>query len=70
MDEEIIRMRAHIDQTRAGVERTLRSMPPADVASLVKACAGARFDEMNERVRLLVGLLAVVAVFQLLEEGP
>lgn len=65
MDGEVLRMLAHIDQTRSELRETLAGIPTAQIAALIKTCAAARFDELDEKHRLLVGLLAVACIFDL-----
>jgi hypothetical protein len=49
------------------VRRALAELGDDGVIALVKSCSGNRIDELDERTRLLVGLLAVVAIFHLNE---
>jgi hypothetical protein len=70
MDAEVLKLHAHIDQTRSHMRETLRQMPTPEVTALIKVCAGARFDELDEKERLLVGLLAVTCIFELRLNPP
>ncbi len=46
---------------------TLDAMPASDKAALIRTCAGGDLTGLDERTALLVGLLAVVAIFDLSE---
>jgi hypothetical protein len=65
MDREVQRLLAHLDQTRSEVREALTQMTTPQVATLIKACAGARFDDLDDKQRLLVGLLAITCIFDL-----
>jgi hypothetical protein len=66
MDREVQRLQAHLDQTRSELREALSQMTTPQVAALIKACASARFDDLDDKERLLVGLLlAVTCIFDL-----
>jgi len=67
MDREVQRLLAHADQARATMRDTLDAMPASDKAALIRTCAGGDLTGLDERTALLVGLLAVVAIFDLSE---
>lgn len=67
MDRDVQRLLAHADQTRATMRDTLAAMPAADKAALIRTCASGDLAGFDERTALLVGLLAVVAIFDLSE---
>jgi hypothetical protein len=67
MDRGIQRLLAHADQTRATMRDTLAAMPASDKAALIRTCASGDLTDLDERTALLVGLLAVVAIFDLSE---
>ncbi|MCC6909683.1 MAG: hypothetical protein IT430_17240 [Phycisphaerales bacterium] len=67
MDRDVQRLVAHADQTRATMRDTLAEMPAADKAALIRTCAAGDLTGFDERTALLVGLLAVVAIFDLSE---
>ncbi len=67
MDAEVLRFLAHIDQTRSRMRDALVELDrPAQVA-LIKTCARGALNELDECERRLVGMLAVVAIFDLVE---
>ncbi|MCL4199554.1 MAG: hypothetical protein KJZ69_18825 [Phycisphaerales bacterium] len=65
MDREVQRLLAHADQTRATMRDTLAAMPTGEKAALIRTCAAGDLAALDERTALLVGLLAVVAIFDL-----
>ncbi len=67
MDREVQRLLAHADQARATMRDTLAAMPASDKAALIRTCAAGDLTGLDERTALLVGLLAVVAIFDLSE---
>lgn len=67
MDREVQRLLAHADQARTTMRDTLAAMPTADKAALIRTCAKGDLAALDERTALLVGLLAVVAIFDLSE---
>lgn len=67
MDRDVQRLLAHADQTRATMRDTLAAMPAAEKAALIRTCAAGDLASLDERTALLVGLLAVVAIFDLSE---
>ncbi len=67
MDREVQRLLAHADQARATMRDTLAAMPASDKAALIRTCAKGDLADLDERAALLVGLLAVVAIFDLSE---
>lgn len=69
MDREVQRLLAHADQTRSTMRDTLAQMPAAEKAALIRTCAAGDLASLDERTALLVGLLAVVAIFDLSESG-
>jgi hypothetical protein len=70
MDREVLKLLAHIDQTRSEVREALSQMTTLEVAALIKACAAARFDDLDDKARLLVGLLAITCIFDLKANLP
>jgi hypothetical protein len=67
MDRDVQRLLAHADQTRAAMRDTLAAMPTSEKAALIRTCARGDLAALDERTALLVGLLAVVAIFDLSE---
>lgn len=67
MDREVQRLLAHADQARATMRDTLAAMPASDKAALIRTCATGNLADLDERTALLVGLLAIVAIFDLSE---
>ena len=62
MDRELLRLLAHIDQTRADVRTALEGMARDDLVGLFRACTGGRLAGMDEPTVLLVGMLAALAI--------
>jgi hypothetical protein len=62
MDREVLKLMAHIDQTRAEVRTALDRMDPDDQIELFRDCAGGRLAGMDERLQQLVGMLAAMAI--------
>jgi hypothetical protein len=67
MDEEVLRLKAHVDQTRSEMRGIVTRMDPDETAEVIKTCARGELADLDERLQLLVGLLAVVAIFDLVE---
>ena len=67
MDREVQRLLAHSDQARATMRETLAAMPGAEKAALIQTCAHGELTNLDERTALMVGMLAVVAMFDLSE---
>ncbi len=67
MDRDVQRLLAHADQTRATMRDMLAAMPTTEKAALIRTCAAGDLAALDERTALLVGLLAVVAIFDLSE---
>ncbi|MCC6910224.1 MAG: hypothetical protein IT430_20010 [Phycisphaerales bacterium] len=67
MDRHVQRLLAHADQARATMRDTLAEMPASDKAALIRTCAAGDLAGFDERTALLVGLLAIVAIFDLSE---
>jgi hypothetical protein len=71
MDAEVLRLRAHIDQTRSTMRDMVRTFLEEEALDqIIKTCAQGRLDEFDERLRLFIGMLAIVAIFNLLETAP
>ena len=62
MDREVLKLMAHIDQTRAEVRSALDSMDPDDQIELFRDCTRGRLAGMDESVQQLVGMLAAMAI--------
>lgn len=69
LDPQMLKLQAQVDQTRAEVRVIVHQMPKDEVVALIKASAANQFDEMDHNARQLVGMLAVVAIFDLYEKG-
>jgi len=65
MDREVLRLMAHIDQTRAEVRSAVENMPPDDLVELFRDCAAGRLAGMDEQTLLLVGMLAAMAIYDI-----
>lgn len=65
MDPEVVKFQANLDQTRAELKSALAAMPRADLFELFRDCGSGRLADMDERVHLLVGLLAAMAIHDL-----
>jgi formylmethanofuran dehydrogenase subunit A len=68
MDAEVLRFMAHVDQTRSEMRGIVRGLSSNELARLVKICAAGRLADLDEDGRLLVGMLAIVSIFNLKEE--
>jgi hypothetical protein len=62
MDHEVLKLIAHIDQTRAELRTALDEMDRDDQGQFFRACATGRLADMDEREQLFVGLLAAMAI--------
>jgi lysyl-tRNA synthetase class I len=62
MDREVLKLMAHIDQTRTEVRTALDRMDPDDQIELFRDCAAGRLGGMDERVQQLVGMLAAMTI--------
>jgi hypothetical protein len=65
MDRDVLRLLAHIDQTRADVRAAVEAMGSDELVELFRACATGRLAGMDEPATLLVGLLAALAIFDI-----
>jgi len=70
MDAELARLQAHVDQTRSVMRGMVQNLPPADLARFIHVAASGQFDALDERERLLIGMLAVTAIFDFVENWP
>jgi hypothetical protein len=64
MDREMLKLMAHIDQTRAELRTAIETMPPDDLIQLFRDCAG-RWADMDEPTMLRVGMLAAMAIYDI-----
>jgi hypothetical protein len=62
MDPEVLRLMAHIDQTRAELRAAVEAMPADDLINLFRDCTTGRLAGMDEPTMLRVGLLAAMAI--------
>jgi hypothetical protein len=62
MDREVLKLMAHIDQTRGDLRTALERMAPDDLVELFRDCTGGRLAGMDERVQQLVGMLAAMTI--------
>jgi hypothetical protein len=44
-------------------------MPRQEVVEIIRTAASGKLDEFDERIGLLVGMLAVIAIHMLFEDG-
>jgi len=65
MDREVLKLMAHMDQTRSTVRSAIKGMAPEDLVELFRDCTAGRLAAMDERCQLLVGLLAAIAIHDL-----
>ena len=70
MDNEVMKLLAHLDQTRSEMRDIVKGLANDQAVALIKTCAGGRLDELDEGNRLLVGMLAVVCLFDLRQQKP
>ena len=68
MNDEVLRLMAHIDQTRSEVRTLLNDLDTAALTSVIKSCARNDFDNLDDATRLLIGMLAIVSIFDLIEK--
>jgi len=66
---EILKHLAHVDQTRAHLREVVKGMPRREVVEIIRTAASGKLDEFDERIGLLVGMLAVIAIHMLFEDG-
>jgi len=67
MDREVLRLLAHADQTRSVMREVLGDLSSDGKAALVRRCAAGDLGSFDERTALLAGVLAIVAIFDLME---
>lgn len=65
MDREVLKLMAHIDQTRAEVHSAVENMPPDDLVELFRDCAAGRLAGMDHKTLVLVGMLAAMAIYDI-----
>jgi hypothetical protein len=65
MDREVLKLMAHIDQTRADVRTALERMEPDNLIELFRDCTGGRLAGMDEPIQQLVGMLAAMAIYDI-----
>jgi hypothetical protein len=70
MDSDVMRLLAHMDQTREEMRSIVRGMPTEQRARLIKTCAAGHLCDFDEQTALLVGMLAVVAIVDLGAGSP
>lgn len=66
---EILKHLAHVDQTRAHLREVVKDIPRVDLVEIIRTAASGKLSEFDERTALLVGMLAVIAIHMLLEDG-
>ena len=71
MDADILRLKSTIDQTRSEmrdlVKRLHDEIGADGIAAIIKSCAAGQLSDFDEPIQLAVGMLAVVALFDLIE---
>jgi hypothetical protein len=67
MDREVLKLMAHIDQTRAEVRTAIERMPPDDLVQLFRDCTAGRLASyaMDGETMQLVGMLAAMAIYDI-----
>jgi hypothetical protein len=60
---------AHVDQTRAHLREVIKQIPRSDLVEIIRTAASGKLSEFDERTALLVGMLAVIAIHMLFEDG-
>jgi hypothetical protein len=70
IDLQVARWKAQADQLRSTVRHALLELGPGPVTELIRTCAVAHPDQLDERMRQLVGWLAIVAVVDLFDAPP
>jgi hypothetical protein len=65
MDPEVLKLMAHIDQTRAELRTAIETMPPDDLIQLFRDCATGRWAGMDEATMARVGLLAAMTIYDI-----
>ena len=65
IDRKVLKMLAHIDQHRSTMRAALLELDANARAQLVRTCAAGCIADLDEPLQLLVGNLAVAAVFDL-----
>jgi predicted RNA-binding Zn-ribbon protein involved in translation (DUF1610 family) len=63
MDREVLKLMAHIDQTRADVRTAIERLPSDDLVELFRDCARGCLVSMDEPLQQLVGMLAAMAIY-------
>ena len=66
---EILKHMAHVDQTRAHLREVIKQIPRSDLVEIIRTAASGKLSEFDERTALLVGMLAVIAIHMLFEDG-
>ena len=61
MDREVLKLMAHIDQTRVETPSAIEKTAPDDLVELFRNCTGGRLAGMDEPEQQLVGMLAAMA---------
>ena len=70
MDREVVKLRAHLDQTRAEIRSAVENMDSYDVVELFRDCATGHLTDMDEPALLLVGMLAALAIHDIWQNQP
>lgn len=66
-DHESLKLLAHLDQTRSSLRAMIREIPPHELNAMIRTAASGNLHEFDERTGLLVGMLAIVSIFDLLD---
>jgi hypothetical protein len=65
MDRKVLKLMAHIDQTRAELRTAIETMPPNDLIQLFRDCATGRLADMEEPTLLRIGMLAAMTIYDI-----
>jgi hypothetical protein len=65
MDREVLRLMAHVDQTRAELRTALQRMDVDELVELFRDCTTGSLADMDESVQQLVGMLAAMAIYDI-----
>ena len=69
MDRELVKLRAEVDQSRSELRRIVSEMDARELVQAIKTSARGDLGHFDERMQLLIGLLAAVQIFDIRESA-
>ncbi len=67
MNKDMMKLMAHIDQSRSEMRDIMKGMSVEEKTELIQQCASGQLSDLDDRVQLMVGVLALITVFEFSE---